>query len=296
MHNVYAVYYDTLPKGVRVVSFKQISSGKINSKFTNDREENKFFLKQRFDSKSLEKLDDSLKKYMSELRLVSEEAYQEFSFGEYEAEAEAKVKANVLALAYGITDNLMVYIGVPYLYGEVNIDISRISENNHSRVQRILDRDNADENLTRIISELPDASEGLIQSAMVNYYGYNPIGNWYAEGLGDLEFGVTYRPTAWKRGGMAMSLGAVAPTGKGDNPDTLQDVAFGDEQWDFFGEFGGGVSFFNKSLFFETFARFTYQDKSKKILRIPESYDYPLSYRKGEFIEKRGNKLKASLI
>lgn len=89
--------------------------------------------------------------------------------------------------------------------------------------------------------------------------------------------------------GMMLSGGLVAPTGRVDDPDILQDVPFGDGQWDAFIELGGGYSV-NNALTLNTFGRFTYQFASIKELRKPTSKDFKYSAESGEYTEKLGNK------
>ena len=126
----------------------------------------------------------------------------------------------------------------------------------------------------------------------MNYFGYKPLGSWNGEGPGDTELGLIYRLTDWEKSGLAMTVGAVLPTGRQDDPDILQDFSFGDGQTDAFLEFGGGFSLFDDaSLSFDSSARITYQFAANKTLRIPENEDYQLGSEKALFNEKLGNKL-----
>jgi hypothetical protein len=145
---------------------------------------------------------------------------------------------------------------------------------------------------------LPDVDTRLIQSLIVNYYGYRPLGKWKATNFGDTEFGFLYQLKKWKEAGVLLSMGAVAPTGKVDDPDILQDIAFGDGQWDTFFEFGGGLNL-PKNIIgnwsVDAWTRLTYQFPYKANIRQPESRTFPLTTRKSISKIKLGNKAQTNL-
>jgi hypothetical protein len=136
----------------------------------------------------------------------------------------------------------------------------------------------------------------VIQSVIVNHYQYEPLGSWSGEGAGDLEWMNMYRLTDWQDAGLMICGGLVLPTGREDNPDMIQDVAFGDGQLDAFTEFGGGVSFFKGKYQVDSYTRFTYQAPSEKTKRAYTSADFPLTSEKENFKEKLGNKLIVGFI
>lgn len=89
-------------------------------------------------------------------------------------------------------------------------------------------------------------------------------------------------------------MGVVAPSGKEDNPDILQDIAFGDGQWDAFFEFGGGADL-NETFSIDQWNRATYQFASNEQVRLPESSTFPVTARKGTSRIKLGNKAQANV-
>src|SRR5665647_1530349 len=90
--------------------------------------------------------------------------------------------------------------------------------------------------------------------------------------------------------GLLLYPGVVLPTGRQDDPDILQDVGFGDGQYDFFGEMASGY-LVNDALSFGSTFRYTYQAPTTKKLRVPTSRDNSLSNTKGDFTVKYGDKL-----
>jgi hypothetical protein len=90
--------------------------------------------------------------------------------------------------------------------------------------------------------------------------------------------------------GVMLYPGLILPTGREDDPNILQDVGFGDGQFDFFTEVATGYvvnDYFNLG----TTLRYTYQAATTKELRIPSSRDFTLSSEKGDFNVKYGDKI-----
>jgi hypothetical protein len=290
-----AASYATLPKGVRVGGYRHVFTGEINSSYGANAAESSYALKEGLTAKTLESVNKATEEYFSQLKAISPEAYEDFTFGEYAAQGSGEVSVNGFGLGWGITDRLTAYFSVPIYKASVNLDIQRTKGNNHSETLSQINQNNAltaDQKLIRdITAQLPDAKEELLQSIVVNYYNYKPIGNWQGEGLGDAEIGVMYRLTDWRTSGIAVAGGVVLPTGRTDHPDILQDIAFGDGQTDIFAEVFMGKSFLYRTLDLDLGIRYTHQFAKTKELRIPDSYEFPLSTDKAEIKEKLGDKI-----
>ncbi|WP_372653872.1 hypothetical protein [Halobacteriovorax sp.] len=293
-----AASYDTLPKGVRIGGYRHVLTDGISSDYGSSSTESKYALKESLDAKNLESINDATKEYFKQLKDINPSAYDSFTFGEYSADAQGNVSVNGFGLGWGITNKLTAYFSIPIYSANVKLNINRTKTNNHSDTLNQIDKN---ENLTAeqkvirdITAQLPDAKEELLQSIIVNYYQYNPIGNWEAQGLGDIEVGTIYKLTESSNYGLAVAGGIVLPTGRDDDPDTLQDISFGDGQTDLFAEIFTGKSFFKKKLDLDLNLRLTYQMSATKRLRVPESYEFPLSKDSDEFKEKLGNKVNLS--
>lgn len=293
LKGAFGAYYDTLPKGVRLFAYRYVKTGEVNSSYGSNRQESTYFLKQNFDAKTLHNLNSATEVYFDELKRISEKAYDDFTFGEYEGSGEASVQVSGYGLGYGVTNKITLYGSLPYYKADVKFNLVRNKGNNHAAVAKEINNSESSEVsnlLSQLTRELPDAKESLLQSIATNYYGYRPIGDWSGEGFGDAEVGLIYRLTDWRTSGLALTGGVVLPTGRTDDPDILQDIAFGDGQTDVFMEFGGGVKLFKEKVDLSLSARYTYQMSSEKELRIPQDDEFPLSQNKGKFEEKLGNK------
>lgn len=287
-----AAYYDTLPRGVRMLALRQVQTSTIGSAFDRQQQEQDYFFRLNLNAESLQDADETLKALFEQVKSISPEAYEKLTFGEYQARGQAQVKVDGAGLAYGINNRLTVYGTFPWYDARVNLDIQRTRGNNYAEVATALQASGDSSSaqiLAQVASDLPDINGGVVQSVVTNYMNYEPLGNWQAEGMGDMEIGALYRLTSWENSGLALSGGVVLPTGREDNPDILQDFAFGDGQTDLFLEFGGGLRIPDTNWSFDSFFRYTYQFAHNRVMRVPESADYPYGSENASFEEKLGN-------
>ncbi len=275
--------------------FKQVMTSKIESKYDANHQDNSLSLRENFTSSKLENVATALKTYFDELKAISPDAYNQFSLGEFKADAYAQVHAQGLALAHGITDRLTVYGSLPIYHIKTNVSFSQSKKSNlaaiQAAVQNVPTNTAVSTFVRQLTLQLPETNEQLLQSLIVNYYGYKPLGAWEKDALGDAEVGAIYRLTDFSDKGMSLTLGAVLPTGDSDDPDSLQDVSTGDGQYDAFVESAMGISFFDGVLQLDLKNRFTYQFASKKTMRTLDDIDVPLSKNKETMTEKLGNKI-----
>lgn len=287
--------YDTLPKGVDMFVFKQVMTSNIQSRFDNNHNDNQLSLTQDLTSSRLENISDALKTYFNELKAISPEAYNQFSLGEFKVDASAKVNVQGLAIAHGITDHLTTYASLPIYHIKTNVNFVQTKKSNISALSSTLQNASTNSTLSTFVRQLtlqlPETNEQLLQSLIVNYYGYKPLGRLEKDALGDAELGSIYRFTDAPDMGFALALGAVLPTGEAKDPDSLQDVSTGDGQYDAFVESMSGIGFFDNALQFDLKARYTYQFSSKKVMRTISDSNVPLSSHKETMTEKLGNKI-----
>ncbi len=299
-NNIWSAYYDTLPKGVRAAVYHRVQTAKVKSSFSGNNVESDYFFNFNLDAPSLESASDIFKGYLEPLKKESPEAYDALSLGEFEIDAYAEVEVNAFAFGYGITNIWTAYVVVPYFNAVVNMNIIRTQDNNNKQVQKILNTKPNNTTATALVNgitnSLPDVTGGVVQSVVVNYFGYQPLGRWEGKGIGDVELNNVIKLYDDGTKGMAMMLGVVAPTGRRDNPDIIQDFSFGDGQWDAYLEYGAGIKIPNSSFSFDSWARYTHQFASKQELRVAESEGLSLSSKTSTFKEKLGNIVSFSYI
>lgn len=296
--SVLAASYDTLPRHVNTLVFKQVMVSKIQSEYNDDGANETLNLKEEFTSSRLEDISTVIKSYFEELKAIAPEAYTNFSLGEFSANVAADVNAQGIGYGFGITDRLTIYGSLPIYHIQTDIKFRQTKASNLASVQATIRNSSPDSAIGKFVKDLtlqlPNTNEELLQSLVTNYYGYKPIGRWEKDALGDAEIGFIYRLTDYADKGASISAGAVLPTGSPDDPDNLQDVSTGDGQYDGFVEVATGVSYLDSSLQFDLKGRYTYQFESQKEVRWIEDADLPLAQTKRTVGEKLGDKMEAT--
>lgn len=290
----YSQVWKTLPKGVRIVGYRNVTTTKVTSNFNNSGNETSLGTSFRVDANTFNKM---FKTPLVPGRDVDEAAYNNLVVGDYKVDAEAQFNVHGTGFGYGITDKVMFYGEMTHYNAQVNANISRTSGNTYEETARILEKNGGLQNqwIAENLRNMVDADESTIQSVVVNHYKYKPIGNWYGKGYGDMETGLMAKIIDKGVWGLMLYPGVILPTGRQDDPDILQDVGFGDGQFDLFGEMATGYVI-NDHVSFGTLFRYTYQAPTSKTLRIPSERDFQLSANKGKFDVKYGDKINWSFL
>jgi hypothetical protein len=285
-----AQVWKTLPKGVRIVGYRNIVTSKVNSNFNQFRSEKSLGGQFRVDAATL----DQIPAFGGTLQqALPAEVYKNLAVGEYKVDAAAQFNVQGTGFGYGITDKVMFYGEMAYYSAHVQANIKRTQGNTYEQAADYLEQQNGgvlDATIAANLRSMIDADEKTVQSFITNNYGYKPIGDWYGTGYGDMETGLMAKVVDKGVWGLMFYPGVILPTGRQDDPDILQDVGFGDGQFDLFSEFATGYVV-NDYFSLGTTFRYTYQAPSTKELRIPSSRDYTLSSEKGEFNVKYGDKI-----
>ena len=284
-----SAYYETLPKGVRTFVYRQIETNNVDSSFNQKEALQPYSFSFQIDGNMLTKISQTAE-VAQELGNISPEALENLLIGKYQISGDANVKVDGFGFGWGLTDKITAYGILPYYTARVNINYNRVANNNFNEVGDDLLEEGGDfQGATGSgLNQLPDVDAPVIQYALTQELGYKELGTWEASDFGDLELGLMMNIHKEDNWGTLIAAGLVAPTGRVDDPDLLQDFAFSDGQWDAFLEFGGGYSL-NEDWGLSSFLRYTYQLPSEKDFRVPESLDNTLSDVRGRFNEKLGN-------
>jgi len=288
-----AQIWKVLPKGVRAVGYRNVTTSKITQNFNQYGQGSPIGSSFKVDASTLNELTGNV--VVPGVHL-DREAYNNLIVGEYAVDAQAQMNVHGTGFGYGITNKLMFFASVAYYQASVKSKIVRTAGNSYEKTSEILEQNGTlqgqiyADNLRKMI----DANENTIQSVITNYYGYKPIGDWHGQGYGDMETGMMANLIDKGVWGLTIYPGVVLPTGYVDDPDTLQDVGFGDGQFDFFGEMATGY-IVNDHLSFGGLFRYTYQAPTTKKLRVPAERDFTLSDKKGDFSVKYGDKFNIAL-
>lgn len=280
----YAQTWKTLPKGVRILGYRNVTTSKIDSNFNQFRSESSLGASFKVDAASL-----SLPQIG-----MSDEVYNNLVVGEYKVDAQAQAQVHGTGFGYGITDRVMLYTELAYYNVQVNAKIKRTAGNSYSKAADAAlangSNNSSDQLLQESVRAGVDANENTIQSVITNYYEYKPIGNWQGSGYGDMETGLMANVIDRSSWGVLVYPGVILPTGREDDPNILQDMGFGDGQFDLFTEVATGYVY-NDYLRMGTTLRYTYQAADSKELRVPTARDFPLSDQTGNFDVKYGDRI-----
>lgn len=289
-----AQVWKVLPKGVRIVGYRNVTTSKITSNFNSSGQESALGASFRVDAAALNKMMNNA---IIPGQDIDQAAYNGLMIGEYNVDAEAQLNVHGTGFGIGLTDKVMFYGEVAYYTANVQTNINRTAGNTYEQTANLLLKAGGTMNtfLAENLRNMIDANEKTIQSVITNQYKYKPIGDWYGSGYGDMETGFMAKVIDKGVWGLMFYPGVVLPTGRQDDPDILQDVGFGDGQFDLFGELATGY-IVNDRLSLGTTFRYTYQAPTTKTLRVPEERDFQLSDRKGDFRVKYGDKINWALM
>lgn len=291
----FAQYFKTLPKGVRTIDMRNIKTSTIDSSYNHSESESPFSYDIELDSKTLKAIDNEIVQTIFSVLEPYQDAGDALNLGKYHLEAEANMEVDVFGFGWGLTNRVTAYIGLPIHKADVKMKYQRKQGNNYGEVAEILQDYTGDDFAQGIGQNIEaygqnlDIDGAFIQNLVVNHFNYEEVGDWHGEGPGDVEFGTMYNFLNQDNYGLLVTFGGVAPTGRVDDPDIIQDVAFGDGQWDAFLEFGGGAVV-NNWLIVNSWFRYTHQFASQKELRVPLSEEVFIGDEKANFYEKLGDK------
>lgn len=286
---LHAQAWKVVPKGVRIVGYRNVTTSAIKSNFNQSGQESTLGASFRVDGEALNKM---MNYAIIPGKTMDEAAYNNLLIGAYEVDAKAQLNVHGTGFGYGITDKVMFYGEIAHYDAKVQANIKRTAGNSYDETADLLLKAGGTINtfLAENLRNMVDANENTIQSVITNHYEYKPVGDWHGSGYGDMETGFMINVIDRGTWGLLVYPGAVLPTGRQDDPDILQDIGFGDGQFDFFAEIATGYVA-SDNLNFGTTLRYTYQAPTSKTLRVPEERDFQLSSTKGEFDVKYGDKI-----
>lgn len=286
---VQAQAWKVLPKGVRIIGYRNVTTSAIKANFDSSGQETSLGASFRVDASTLNKMTNN---YIVPGVDIDETAYNNLVVGEYAVDAEARLNVQGTGFGYGITDRVMFYGEFSYYNAKVKANIRRTAGNSYAETAKLLEQAGGTQNtiIAENLRDMIDANENTIQSVVTNHYQYKPIGDWNGSGYGDMETGFMTKLIDRGHWGLMFYPGVILPTGRQDDPDILQDIGFGDGQFDLFGEIATGLVVHDK-LSLGTTLRYTYQAPTTKTLRVPEERDFQLSSKKDEFGVKYGDKI-----
>jgi len=234
-----------LPKGARAL-FYQHRNLNIGGEFSSSGELQTFDVNTKVRILDLVEANPQAKELLAPLSPKDRQLLEGTSVVDISFRPEVSVEANIFGFAYGVSDRLMLAFGFPIINADVRIreeiQMSRASLLAQAEVFRRKAQVAKEEDRPRlqaiaaILDKIPEIKGAHVQDYLVNQLGYEPLGNWQAQAIGDVRGFLHYNLFIKERYRQAARLGFIAPTGRADDPDILNDFAFGNEAWGTFVE------------------------------------------------------------
>ncbi len=280
----------TLPKGVRNIDIRTVNTD-IESKTNNASDPRPLAepLSKDLTFGQIANGEKPLKSKQLKAFLLSSGFDEDQSVGTFQADLKGHIKVTAPIFAYGITDNFTAAIAVPYYRAATSIDVGfQPNETGQAFLNALSDPENNQTAAARSAGlKLNSAVDSLNTKLEDN--GFSTLDDWEESGLGDITLATKYKITSNHLGGIATSNGLVLPTGRVDDVDILNDIAFGDGQPDVFSQivFERNLPY---NLNLAQSGKYTVQLPSSKTVRLVEE-DEVIEVDKSEAKFKLGDKI-----
>jgi hypothetical protein len=198
--------------------------------------------------------------------------------GTFTADLRGQLQVNAAVASYGWNDSFTVAVAAPYYRAATDVNVGFVQKPAGQRfVTHLADPyHNQSASAADAAWKLNHAAEGL--NDKLARLGYAKLGAWESAGWGDMTLASKKRFYQVGAVAGAWTSGVVAPTGQVDDPNILTDVAFGDGQWDVFGQLALDEQL-NSRLILNQYAKFTVQlpdQRNVRVVTATEPLDVPV--------------------
>ncbi|MBC7660222.1 MAG: hypothetical protein H7249_10990 [Chitinophagaceae bacterium] len=210
--------------------------------------------------------ETGLKKTQLDAFMISHGFKETDTVGDFRASLNAQINVWAPVFAWGITDKITLAAAIPYYSTSTDINVG--FKSNAGGTALINAFEDPATNYYYAAVEASDkfanARNRLNERLQSNQY--QPLNKWNQSGWGDLTLaakGLVVDESILKT---AVTIGVIAPTGRTDDPNILTDLPYGDGQWDLFSQLTLD-QIMTRNLFFNEYAKYTYQNKGRKAVR-----------------------------
>lgn len=291
---------ETVPKNVKAFVYS-FMHGNIPGSFGETGVERSLNVNATLGSSILKNLSPEVSAAYQELSNIDPTLASSLDLGKIDLDPRISANIHAVGLAYGIRDDLMIAAGVPMYDARVVVNGGYLQTSSLNSTVGSLKGYSQDASLSQktrdsalilsqILAQLPTMRGEYLQGALVNDYGYKPVGNWNGSGTGDLDAYSQYRFLETDFYLQAFKLGQLFPTGRVDDPDNLVDVPFGTGYYSTYAESLHGliiVTDWDLKLGFS--ARYQKNWDGQRSYRLSPSEDFPLSRTKENVKLKPGD-------
>lgn len=284
-----------LPKGRHALMFTELSLS-VPGEFNNQGRFSSFDMNGALNFTDLRGASDKIEKVISTIDEISPGLSQKLELGTFNITPEVEGHVKIFGFGWGINDNLMFGVGIPLINARVRLHgeyaQSKALQNEAKKLRTEAETASPERQqelqiLAQLLDKAPKVTAEVLQHYFVNEMGYKPLGDWEANDIGDARMFLhfNYFENNWSRNGLRW--GIDLPTGRQDDPDIINDFAFGAGTYAPFIESIHDFPIFNEELTISAAALFKHYLPTRKEVRLVG--DMPISDRKEEVEFKKGD-------
>ena len=300
--SAFAIDTVVLPENVRAFVFKHAEAS-VPDSYGSTGVEKSFAVQETLTAALIKSVSPDVEDAYNKLYALDANLASNLNMGYVDLAPKINVKANAFALAWGLTDRWMIATAIPVMSADVSLSggfYNTMSINQTVSALQAYASDPSKAQAARnqalalanaLSAGVPQPKGEYLQGVIVNDYGYKPVGNWNASGIGDLQVFSVYKLINNDNYKQAIKGGIDLPTGRIDDPDNLLDVPFGTGYFATYLETLHDFVLVPGLLTFSSGARYTYNWSTDRTFRLSPSSTFPLTSRKESLSYKPGNSI-----
>jgi hypothetical protein len=291
---------ETLPAGVRAFVYKYMY-GTVPSSYGDTGVEEGLNVNATLGSSILRNLSKETSVAYDEISNIDPQLANNLDLGRVDLDPKITASINGFALAWGLTDQIMIGGLIPIYQASVDIEggysntaslnntIAKLKAYANDAALTQAQRDAASI-LAQVLTQLPTMRGEYLQGAVVNDFKYKPVGNWKGNGVGDLELFTQFRFLERDYYAQAIKVGQILPNGRVDDPDNLLDIPFGTGFFSTYAESLHDFSLIERlKLMLSLGLRYQYNWATDRTYRLTPESNFPLTAKKEVVPVKPGN-------
>lgn len=283
-----------LPAGAHAFVYKHIEAN-IPISYDQNGKASDFSVKEVLGAPIIRSLSPQVASAYQELRRVDSGLADNLDLGKIDLTPTIQAKGEALGLAWGVSDRLMLAVGVPFLRASVTLSGGYYNSGAISKAAKELRKTSEPKTKTKalalaqLLEQLPMIRGEYLQGVLVNNWGYKPIGNWKGSGIGDTKIFAQFKAHSDSFIQNALRLGTELPTGHVDDPDNLIDLPFGAGYYKTYLESQNDLTLWPDHLILNFRGRYQYGWSTERTFRLKPSSSFPLTAEKELIQYKPGN-------
>lgn len=281
-----------LPPGIRALAYKHINA-KVPTSFDRSGLESDFSVRERLGSSIIKSISADAKAFYDEIYKINSNLAESIDLGTIDLDPKIDVRADVFALAWGLSDRVMIVGALPLMKAKVSVNGGYTNTGTiGSAAKRLHSMDpntQMAEAYAQILDGLPSLKGEYVQGVVVNEFKYKPVGNWSASGIGDATIYSQWRFIKGDFYRQGAKLGMDLPTGATDDADNLVDIPFGKGYYGTYVETLHDFNLWDNIFVLTLMGRYEYQWPTSRVYRLAPSVAFPLTAEKEDIRYKPGN-------